>query len=100
MKRPASFIRLILAASILAAGCTCMAQPESGAGLFSVKKDGKYGFIDRTGKVVDDLGTNEESMKKARGNCGPSQHVTQTVSLRTQSNRLPYVLTEWCRSIL
>ncbi len=30
----------------------CLAQPQPGAGLFAVYKDGKSGFIDTTGKIV------------------------------------------------
>jgi len=36
----------------LLTGHVCVAQPQSKTELFSIEKDGKFGFIDRTGKVV------------------------------------------------
>ena len=43
---------ILVAAICLAAGRFCLAQPTSADQLFLIEKDGKSGFIDRTGKVV------------------------------------------------
>ena len=45
-------IRFIVMLACLFAGQFCLAQPQSEKELFAVQKDGKTGFIDRTGKVV------------------------------------------------
>src|SRR6476620_6138081 len=44
--------RFAIALISLVAVQLCFAQPQPGSQLFPIEKDGKSGFIDRTGKIV------------------------------------------------